>query len=110
MLKNLIHDNNKLVKKLENNMGLFDNNIEHLASIMDTKIAKLQAQLDENVSEQQKFFEISSVRNKNYLDLSAQFHKAQCETSDILKEYKKEMNEKMVGQDAKLKKIHQYRD
>ena len=56
-----------------------------MSQVYDVRINKLKSKLDENYEEQQKFFDISAQRNKNYLDLSAAFHKSQCDFTEEIK-------------------------
>ena len=48
--------------------------------------------------------------HKNYLDLSAAFHRAQCETTDEMKKHKDDINNILIKQNEKLKKIAAYKD
>ena len=106
----MVYDNNKHMKKLDERFELHDAQFETLSEAIDTKVDKLHALLNQNMEEQQKFFEISFKRNKNYLDISSQFHVHTNEVGEILKKYKNEFNNALISQDNKLKHVHTYKE
>lgn len=82
----------------------------HMAEKLDIKIIGLEGELEDNKREQQNFFNISAQRNANYMNLGEQFHAHEKSITLHMTKFKKEINEKLVKQDSRLKVISQYKD
>lgn len=77
---------------------------------LDVKLIKLEHDLETNKEEQQKFFDISFKRNENYIKLGGQFHEHRMSTAELFKHQRNEINDQLVKHDAKLKKMHFYKE
>ena len=109
-MKNNVTDNNKHIKRMDQKYDLVQNQIDFIHGQLQVKLDKLDAELEENKKEQKKFFTISAKRNELYLQLQEQMHKHEHETAEKLGKFRKEVNDKLIAQDARLKVTSQYKD
>ena len=100
---------NKHTNKIDQQYELCNSQLDNMNDLIDIKVVKVEKMQEIQQSEHNELFEIQEMRNKKVMQLQDLFAEMQAETTKNLALYKTEVNNKLLNQDTKLKRIENYK-